>query len=99
MGLIQSSRQSSGGGGGGLTISGFSIEEFEQSTNFVSGGVVLTLAQTPVTPTAVVVDWNGQRLLYGLTYTVSGNSVTILFADPYVEDSEDTLYFQVSYPY
>jgi len=53
----------------------------------------------PLDPEAVLLDWNGQRRLYDIAYSVSGDQVTILFDDPYVEDSEDPLYFQVTYPY
>lgn len=83
----------------GLTITGYKAETFLQTTNFVSGGVVLTLSEMPLDPEAVLLDWNGQRRLYDIAYSVSGDQVTILFDDPYVEDSEDPLYFQVTYPY
>ncbi len=98
MGLIQTSRQGTGGGGG-LTITGFQSDQFTQSTNFVSGGVTLTLTHTPVAGEAIEVDYNGQRLLSGSSWSYAAGVVTILFDDPYVTDYDTPPVFQVTYPY
>lgn len=98
MAIISTSRQSSGGGGGGLTITGFKADPFEQTTNFVSGGVVLTLTQTPVATAAIEVDYNGQRLL-ATAWSYAAGAVTILFDDPYVTDYDTPPIFQITYPY
>lgn len=99
MGLIQTSRQGTGGGGGGLTITGFANDQHEQTTNFISGGVVINLSQTPLVVDAIEVDYNGQRLLQGLSWSYAVNSITILFADPYVTDYDVPPVFQITYPY
>jgi len=99
MAIIQAARPGSSGGGGGLTITGFEAETFQQTTNFISGGVVLTLANTPLTDSAIEVDYNGQRLLYGSSWSYAAGQVTILFADPYVTDYDTPPFFQVTYPY
>lgn len=101
MGLIQSSRQSTGGGGGGggLNISGFAIETFEQTAVFVSGDVVLNLANTPISEGSISVDYNGQSLLYLQSWTLSGSQITILFEDENVLDYDTPPFFQISYAY
>lgn len=99
MGLIQASRQSTGGGGGGLTITGFQVDTHTQTANFISGGVVIALSQTPLSDEAIIVDYNGQRLLYGVSWSYAAGSVTILFADPYVADYDTPPIFQITYPY
>lgn len=99
MGLIQTYRQGTGGGGSGLTITGFANDQFTQATNFISGGVVLTLSQTPLVPDGIAVDYNGQTLLNGSSWSYSAGAVTILFADPYVTDYETPPVFQVTYAY
>lgn len=99
MALIQMTRAGAGGGGGGLTLTGFQVDEHEQTTNFVSGGVVIPLTQTPLTPTSIEVDYNGQRLLASVSWSYAVNSVTILFADPYVTDYDTPPFFQITYPY
>lgn len=99
MGLIQTSRQGTGGGGGGLTITGFANDQFTQTTNFISGGVVLTLSQTPLTASSISVDYDGQRLLYTSSWSYAAGAITILFADPYVTDYDTPPIFQITYPY
>ena len=99
MAFIRTRRVPEGGGGGGLVINGWATEDFLQETNFVSGAVTLTLAHTPVASLCVQLLWNGQGIYEGLTWSISGNIITIEFSDPYVEDSEDPLYFQAQYPY
>ncbi len=99
MGLIQASRQSTGGGGGGLTITGFTYDQYTQETNFVSGEVVIPLSETPVAPDGIVVDYNGQRLLSGTSWTYAAGEVTILFADPYVDTYDVPPVFQLTYPF
>lgn len=99
MGLIQASRQSTGGGGGGLTISGFQNQQFVQTTNFESGDVVIALSQTPIAVEGIEVDYNGQTLLYGSSWSYASGSITILFADPYVTDYDTPPVFQIYYPY
>lgn len=99
MGLIQSSRQSTGGGGGGLSIAGFAVDQFTQATNFISGGVVLSLTHTPILSASILVDYNGQRLLAGSSYSYSSGAVTILFDDPTVTDYETPPVFQISYAF
>ena len=75
------------------------IETFTQTTNFTGGTVVLTLAQTPISPKAVIVDYNGQRKYHGTHWSVSGNQVTILFDDPYVTDYDENPQFNIQYQY
>ena len=100
MGLIQASRQSAGGGGGGITITGFEVEVITQVTDFAAG-LTLTLAQVPVSPQAITIDYNGQRLNYGTEwqYNVGLNEIEILFADPYVTTYDTPPTFQIYYPY
>ena len=99
MGLVQTSRPSgSGGGGSGITINGWQNQVFTQATNFISGGVTLALAQTPVLTSAVVIDYNGQVLLSN-AWSLSGSTITILFADPDVTTYDQPPTFQVNYPY
>ena len=101
MALIQSSRQSAGagGGGGGMTITGFANNQFVQASNFISGAVTLALSNVPLTPTSLQIDYNGQRLLFGSSWSIVGSTVTILFADPYVTDYDTPPVFQATYPY
>lgn len=99
MGLIQTSRQATGGGGGGLTINGFANDQFTQSSNFAAGTLTLTLSETPITPEAVVLDYNGARCYYGIDFTVSGATVSIVFGDPYVTDYDTPPVFQATYAY
>ena len=99
MGLIQASRQSTGGGGGGLTITGFANDQFTQTTNFGAGDVVIPLSETPLTEDGIVVDYDGQRLLTGISWTYAAGEVTIEFADPYVDTYDTPPVFQITYPY
>lgn len=98
MGLIQTSRQGTGGGGG-LIITGFAVDQHTQNTNFISGGVVITLSQTPLTQDGIIVDYNGQRLLSLISWSYAAGAVTILFADPYVTTYDTPPIFQITYPY
>ena len=98
MGLIQTSRQSAGGSGG-LTITGFAVDQHTQSANFISGGVVIPLSQTPLTEDGIIVDYNGQRLLSVVSWSYAAGNVTILFADPYVTSYDTPPIFQITYPY
>jgi len=99
MGLIQASSASTSGSSG-LTITGFAVDQHTQTTNFVSGDVVITLSQTPVSEDGIVVDYNGQRLLGdGVSWSYAAGDVTILFADPYVTDYDVPPVFQITYPY
>lgn len=77
----------------------YRIESETRTTNFASGDIILSLSQTPKSAQSVIVDYNGQRLLYGVEYTVSGSLVTITFADPYVTSYDADPVFQISYPY
>jgi hypothetical protein len=97
MALIQAARVSTSGGG--IVIEGFQVDLHTQETNFISGGVVIALSQTPVSTDAIVVDYNGQRLLFGSSWSYAAGSVTILFADPYVTDYDTPPVFQITYPY
>jgi hypothetical protein len=100
MGLIQSSRQSTGGGGGGgLNITGFAVESFEQTAAFVSGAVVLSLSNTPISEGSISLDYNGQRLYFPQSWTLSGSQITILFDDPNVMDYDTPPFFQINYAY
>lgn len=101
MAIIQASRQSTGGGGGGggLAINGFANDQFTQTANFVAGGLVLTLSNTPITDNSIEVDYDGQRLLKGSSWAYASGAITILFSDPYVTDYETPPVFQVTYPY
>lgn len=100
MALIQAARPpGNGGGGGGITITGWESEQFTQVSNFISGGVVLTLAQTPVVPASIDLDYNGQTKYLATSFSVTGNQITILFADPYVTDYDEPPIFHVRYPY
>lgn len=100
MAIIQAARPGgSGGGGGGLTITGWANDKFVQTSNFTAGSVVLALSQTPVAPESIALDYNGQTYYLGDDFTLSGTSVTILFADPYVTDYDDPPIFHVRYPY
>jgi len=96
MALIQVSNPVASGGG---TIEGFAVDTHEQETNFISGGVVIPLSQTPFSATSIIVDYNGQRLLYGSAWSYAAGNVTILFADPYVTDYDTPPIFQITYPY
>lgn len=99
MSLIQSSRQGTGGGGG-LTIQGFAVDQHTQEDNFVANEVVINLSETPVSPQAVIVDYNGQRLLgNNVSFSYAAGAVTILFADPYVDTYDVPPVFQITYPY
>jgi hypothetical protein len=97
MALIQSSRQSAGGGG--IEVTGFGAVTVEQTANFSSGGVVITLPHTPLSPNAVWLDYNGQRKYYPSNWALAGNQITILFSDPYVTDYEDGTFFNITYIY
>lgn len=97
MGLIQTSRQSAGGGG--LTITGWENQEFVQATNFISGGVILALSQTPIDENGIDLDYNGQTKYITSNWSLTGNQITILFADPYVTDYDEPPVFHVRYPY
>lgn len=101
MALIQASRQSTGGGGGGLTINGWYPDEYTQTTNFVSGEVVIPLTEIPVDYRAIDISYNGQQILdySSWSYDSGTNSVTILFADPYVTTYDKPPVFQLTYPY
>lgn len=100
MGLIQSSRPpGGGGGGGGLVITDWATDTYEQSANFISGEVIITLTNTPISPNSIVLDYNGQVKYLGVGFSISGNEITILFEDPYVDDYEDPAYFHITYPY
>lgn len=82
-----------------MTIAGFQVDLHTQNTNFLSGAVVIALSQTPVSDESIIVDYNGQRLLYGSAWSYAAGSVTILFADPYVTDYDTPPIFQITYPY
>lgn len=100
MGLIQSSRPGTGGGGGGgLTLNGFANDQHTQETNFASGEVVIPLSETPLSAQGIEVDYNGQTLLFGVSWSYAVNAVTILFADPYVDTYDTPPVFQISYAY
>lgn len=100
MALIQASRPpGSGGGGGGITINGFAIDEEVQTTNFTAGTVVIALPQTPISINAVMANYNGQTIYPGADFSLIGNNITILFADPYVTDYDAPPVFRFQYPY
>jgi len=100
MALIQVCNPGSGGGGGGIAIEGFQVDTHTQTTNFLSGGVVIALSQTPISAESIIIDYNGQRLLYGVSWSYDGaGNVTIDFADPYVTSYETDPVFQITYPY
>lgn len=99
MGLIQTYRQGTGSGGGGLTITGFYTDELEQTTNFISGAVVIPLTHTPISVGGIQVGYSGAGLLSSDTWSYAAGSITILFADPYVTDYDAPPFFQITYPY
>lgn len=86
-----------GGGGGGLELTGWENQVFVQATAF-SSGITFSLAQTPLVPNALTVDYNGQRLNED-AFSLAGNVVTILFADPDVLSYDQPPTFQFNYPY
>lgn len=69
-----------------------------QTTNFAAG-LLIPLSQNPVSPEAITVDYNGQKLLYSSEWNLSGGDVVILFADPYVTSYDAPPIFQIQYPY
>lgn len=100
MALIQiTSAASSGGGGGGLTITGWTLHEHEQTTNFTAGTLVITLPQTPLTINAVMGNYNGDTIYPIYDFTLSGNQITIVWDDPYVTDYDTPPVFRFQYPY
>lgn len=100
MALIQASRPpGSGGGGGGITITGWAIDEHTQTTNFTAGTLVITLSQTPVSINAVMANYNGDTMYPIDDFTLTGNQITIVFADPYVTDYDTPPVFRFQYPY
>lgn len=80
-------------------VANYEVQTLTQSSNFTAGTVTITLSQTPKAAKAVSVDYNGQRLLYNSAFTVSGTTVTIAFADPYVTSYDTNPIFQVYYEY
>jgi len=82
-----------------LGIAQYEVQTLTQSSNFTSGSVTITLSQTPKSAKAVVVDYNGQKLLYNTEWTLSGTTLTIQFADPYVTSYDANPVFQVYYQY
>jgi hypothetical protein len=80
-------------------IANYEVQTLTQSTNFTAGSVTITLSQTPKAAKAVSVDYNGQRLRYNSAFTVSGTTVTIVFADPYVTSYDAEPVFQLYYEY
>lgn len=82
-----------------LGIAQYENQTFTQATNFSSGSVTLSLSQTPKATKAVTVDYNGQVLRFGTEWTLSGTTVTITFADPYVTSYDANPVFQVYYQY
>lgn len=88
----------SGGGGGGVTIAGFENQQLEFTEDW-GAGYVIALNQTPIDPQSVVIDYNGQLLLYGDDYTVSGSQVTMAFHDAYIPTYENPVHLQITYPY
>lgn len=82
-----------------LGIPQYEVQTLTQSANFTAGSVTITLSQTPKSAKAVVVDYNGQKLLYNSEWTLSGTTLTIAFADPYVTSYDANPIFQVYYQY
>lgn len=99
MALIQVTSTGAAGGGGGVDITGWAIDEFTQAVAFVSGGVVLSLSQTPISLNSIDFDYNGQTYYANDHFSLSGNQITILFADPYVLDYDSPPIFHIRYPY
>lgn len=82
-----------------LGIPQYEVQTLTQTANFTAGSVTITLSQTPKSAKAVVVDYNGQKLLYNSEWTLSGTTLTIQFADPYVTSYDANPIFQVYYQY
>jgi hypothetical protein len=80
-------------------VANYEVQALTQATNFTASSVTISLSQTPKAPKAVTVDYNGQRLVYNSGFSVSGTTVTILFADPYVTTYDANPVFQVVYQY
>ena len=101
MGLIQSNRAGGGGGGGGggLNITGFAVDTRTQVASFSAGSLTIGLSQIPIVEKAIVVDYNGVRLIYNVGWSYSAGIITILFGDAYVEDYESHPIFQITYPF
>lgn len=100
MALIQSSRPpGTGGGGGGIVITGWAIDEQVQTTNFAAGTLSITLPQTPVSINAVIANYNGQTIYPGDDFTLAGNTISIVFGDPYVTDYDTPPVFRFQFPY
>ena len=82
-----------------LGIPQYENQTFAQTTNFTAGTVTLALTQTPKATKAVTVDYNGQTLRFATEWTLSGTTITIAFADPYVTSYDANPVFQVYYQY
>ncbi|MGL5131694.1 MAG: hypothetical protein ACRC78_04140 [Planktothrix sp.] len=83
--------------GGSGTAYAWITQTFTQTSAFLSG-LTLTLSQAPADVDAVMLDYNG-RILSATEYSISGTTVTILFADPDVAFYDSPPYFQTKYPY
>ena len=77
----------------------WAVEKFIRATNFTAGAVVLNLVNIPLSAQAVFLDYNGQKKRLTDDFTVSGNNVTIQFADPYVTDYDAPAEFHIQYQY
>ena len=86
-----------GGGAGGAAL--WAHEETVQTATFSAGGLTLTLSQTPDFSQSVMVFYNGQKLLWGTDYTVSGTSVTINFGDVPADKDTGNVIFEIHYTY
>lgn len=96
MGLIQASRPP-GSGGGGSQITGWENENFTNTAPFVASSWTFNLAQTPLFPKSLLLKYNNANLRYGIDYSLAGNTVTVLFGDPYTYENDVVI--EANYPY
>jgi hypothetical protein len=89
--------EGSGGGGGGTTYA-WQTDTFEQATGWLPSALVLTLAETPADVDGVIVNFQNGNLLKNIDYSISGTTVTILFAYDIDPDLTGVI-FQFQYPY
>lgn len=87
-------RTTSGGGGGGQTLA-WQIDEATVA-NYSVGSTVLTLTQTPVGNSSIVLRLNNGVLNYGTDWTLSGSDIVIQFNKAL--DGADHI-FTAQYPY
>ena len=90
-----------GGGGGGVTIAGFGLDVLEQTTNFGSGDVQITLTEFALSDAAIDLQYNGQNLELNEQwfYDSGTKTITVLYEDPFVTTYDAPARFVAKYPY